>query len=177
MSQTGTEFRHFVHLVHALASEEVQTVEVLLVFREQQLLLRLLDRDDRLEDGALAFLDPLTHRVQVGGEVNAGREDALVVLTLRLAVELFPPLREEVELGLVVHHDLYLLAVLVKTVTNGSILGCGVLGERHILTASLLHILGTGYEFADVKTCTGDRQQSYWCEHRETATHVVGDDE
>ena len=82
VSQTSTQLCHLVHLVYALASEEVQTVKILFVLREEQLLLGLLDADDGLEDGTLAILNPLTHRVQVGSEINACGEDALLVLTL-----------------------------------------------------------------------------------------------
>ena len=61
MSQTSAEFSHLVYFVHTLASQEVQTVQILLVLREQQLLLRLLHREYGLEDGTLAILNPLTH--------------------------------------------------------------------------------------------------------------------
>ena len=91
MSQTGAEFGHLVYFVNALASEEVQTVKVLLVAGEEQLLLRLLDADNGLEDGTLAILNPLSHGVEVGGEVNTGREDTLLVLTFGLTIELLPP--------------------------------------------------------------------------------------
>ena len=158
MSQTGSEFCHFIHLIHALASEEVQTIKILLILREEQLLLRLLNADDGLEDGALTVLNPLSHGVEVSGEVDRSGEDTLLVLTLRLTIELLPPLTHKVELGLEVHHDLNLLTVLVETIAHSCILGCGVLCERHIGSAGLLHILGTSYEFLDVETCTGDRQ-------------------
>ena len=69
VSQTCTEFCHLVDIIHALAGEEVQTVEILLVVGEEHGAVGLLNADDCLVDGALAFLNPLTHRVEVGGEV------------------------------------------------------------------------------------------------------------
>ena len=103
--------------------------------------------------------------MQVGSEVNAGREDTLQVLTLALAVELLPPLREEVQLRLEVHHNLNLLTALVQSVTYGSILCSGVLGKWYGWGASLLHLLGTGHQILDAETSAGDRQQSYWSEY------------
>ena len=61
----------------------------------------LADRNDRLEQRALAVLDILAHRVQVGRQRDAGREDALALLALALAVELFPPLVDILQLRLV----------------------------------------------------------------------------
>ena len=63
------EFCHLVDIIHALASEEVQTVKVLLIIGEEHGAVGFLNADDCLVDGALAFLNPLTHRVEVGGEV------------------------------------------------------------------------------------------------------------
>ena len=69
MSQTSAQLCHLVNVVNALAGEEVQTVEVLLVIGEEHGAVGFLNADDCLVDGALAFLNPLTHRVEVGGEV------------------------------------------------------------------------------------------------------------
>ena len=114
--------------------------------------------------------------MQVGCEVNTGREDTLLVLTLRLAVELFPPLTEEVELRLIVDHDFNLLASLIESVTNSSILGGWVLLERNILATLLLHVLSTLHQLLDVETGTGNGEQTYWSQYRETATYIVGND-
>ena len=81
------------------------------------------------------------------------------------------------ELRLVVHHDLNLLAFLVKTITNGSILGGGVFCEWNTRGTSLLHILSTTYQLLNIKASTGNRQQAYRGEYRETTTYVVGDNE
>ena len=77
--QHRAEFCHLVHLVHALAGEEVQSVEVCLIVWEIYLVVRRLHRDNGLKLMALAVLDILSHRVQVGGEVHACREDTLTV--------------------------------------------------------------------------------------------------
>ena len=69
VSEASTELCVLVYLVDALASEEVQTVKVLLILWEEQLIVWILYRDAGLEDGALAVLNPLAHRVQVGSEV------------------------------------------------------------------------------------------------------------
>ena len=178
MSQTGAELSHLVHLVYTLALEEVQAVEVLIVVREEQLLVRSLNADDGLEDRALALLNPLTHRVEVGSEVAGSREDTLLVLALALAIELLPPLSEVVQLRLEVAYDLDLLASLcVECLTCGSIDGSRVLVESHVLAASLLHVDSTSNELLYIEASHGDRQQTYWSQYREATTHVVGDDE
>ena len=50
-----------------------------------------------LQQMALPLLDVLAHGVQVRGELHAGREQALALLALALAVELLPPLGHEPE--------------------------------------------------------------------------------
>ena len=115
--------------------------------------------------------------MQVGSEVDRSREDALLVLTLRLTVELLPPLRHEVQLGLEVNHNLNLLATLIETVAECGILGCGVLVEGNLLATGFLHVLCAGNKFLDVETCACDRQQTHRCEHREASADIVGDDE
>ena len=165
MCQSGAKLCHLVHVVNTLASEEVQSVEVLLVLREEHVAVWLLNADYGLEDGALAFLNPLTHRVQVGGEVARSREDALSVLALALAVELLPPLAHEMELWLIVDHDLNLLSSLIETVAYGCILGCRILCVRNVLAASLLHVLCASHELLDVEACASYWQQTYRGEH------------
>ena len=65
------------------------------------------------------------------------------------------------ELRLEVDHDLNLLAALIEAVAHGGILGCGVLGEGHILATGLFHILGTANELLDVEACAGNGQQAH----------------
>ena len=77
--ELGTEFCHLVHFVYAFAGEEIESVEVLFVHRNEYFLVSLLDRDNSLEDGTLTVLDPLTHGVQISREINGCREDTLMV--------------------------------------------------------------------------------------------------
>ena len=53
VSEACAQLCHLVDLVHTLALEEVQTVKVLVVVREEELLVRSLYADNSLEDGAL----------------------------------------------------------------------------------------------------------------------------
>src|SRR5574344_393320 len=82
MGQLCTQFSHLVDLVNTFASQEVQSIKVLLVGRHFHLVVRSLDADNRLVDGALALLNPLAHRVKVGSEVNRSWEYTLVILAL-----------------------------------------------------------------------------------------------
>ena len=178
MSQTCTELSHLVNLINTLALEEVQTVEVLIVVWEEQLLVRSLNADNSLEDRALALLNPLTHRVKVGSEVASCWEDTLLVLTLALTIELLPPLSKVVKLWLEVAYNLNLLASLsVESLTCSCIDGSRVLLESYVLAASLLHFSCTGNELLYIETSYCDRQQTYWSQDREATTHVVWDDE
>ncbi len=178
MSQTCAELSHLVDLIDALALEEVEAVEVLVVVGEEQLAVGLLYRQHGLEDGALALLNPLTHRVQVGGEVAGSGEDTLAILAFALSVELLPPLGDEVQLRLEVGDDLNLLAKLgVEGLTGHGVLLSDVVGEGDTVGGSGLHILRALDDGLDVEAGHGDGQQTYRREHREAATHVVGDDE
>ena len=82
MCKLSTQLCHLVHFIHTLALQEVETVQVLVIMGEEQLVLGLLHAHDCLEDSALTLLNPLTHRVEIGAEVNGCREDTLEILTL-----------------------------------------------------------------------------------------------
>src|SRR5574344_2412294 len=112
VSKACAKLCHLVYVIHALAGEEVQSVEVLIVVGEEHCAVGLLYADDSFVDSALAFLNPLTHGVEIGSEVTRSGEDTLSVLAFALAVELLPPLAHEVEFGLIVDHNLNLLACL-----------------------------------------------------------------
>ena len=176
MSHLRAEFGHLVDFVDVTSGKVVQAVEVLLVGRDDEAVARLVHGDDGLEDGALALLNPLAHAVEVGTEVDAGREDALVVLTLALAVELLPPFADVVELGLEVDENLNLLASGIEGVAGGGVLGSDVLGKGHGGSRSTLHLDGTCHEGADVVSGNGDGQQADGGEHAEASAHVVRDD-
>ena len=61
MGKASAEFRHFVHLVNPAPLEEVESVEVFVIVGEQHLVVNLLNAQYGLEDGTLAFLNPLPH--------------------------------------------------------------------------------------------------------------------
>ncbi len=173
MGEESAELSHLVDLVYTLASEVVEAVEVGVVGGDYDLLVGLCNGDAGLEDDALSLLNPLTHRVEVGGEVGASGEDALAVFAFRLAIELFPPLGEIVELRLEVDEDLGALAVAVEYVACGSVYACGVLLEGYGACGSDLHILCALEELLDVETCDGDWEEAYGSEDGETAAYIV----
>ena len=61
MCELYAQLSHLVDLVEALACEEVQSVEILLVGGHYEAVVGILYRNHGLEDGALALLNPLTH--------------------------------------------------------------------------------------------------------------------
>ena len=178
MGHLGAELGHLVDFVNAFAGEVVEAIEVLVVGGHTEGVLALLDGEDGLEDGALAVLYPLAHGVEVGGKVNGGREDAFAILALALAIELFPPLGDIVELWLIVGKNFYLLAsLMVEGVAGGCIDGCGVLVEGHGGGCGCLHVAGSLDEGGDIETGAGNGEESYRGEDGETAADVVGDNE
>ena len=81
------------------------------------------------------------------------------------------------ELRMVIHKYLYLLAVLVKEVSCSCINSHWVLLKLHAVCALVLHLHSASHQSTDVKSCDCDWQQSNWSEYRETSAHVVRDDE
>ena len=116
--------------------------------------------------------------MEVGCEVARCGEDSLSVLALAFAVELLPPLAHEVELRLVVYHNLNLLACFgIQGIAHSCILGSNVLGEWYVLATCFLHRLCTLYQFGNVESCASDGQKTNRCENREASAYIVGDDE
>ena len=113
--------------------------------------------------------------MEVGRVVDGCGEDAKVVLTFALTVELLPPFSEVVEFGVVVHEDFSFLSCLIESVAGFSIEECGVGSIRCV--GHFLHFCSTVDERADVKSGNCDGEKTYGGEHGETATYVVGDDE
>ena len=116
--QYGTLKRLAVDEFHRLAGQEVQTVHILGIGTELDLSLYTVKKYNGLKEIASAVLNVLTHRVQVGGEDDGSREDTLLILTLRLAVELLEPLVHQGERGLVRNEDLGSLALVVEHVAD-----------------------------------------------------------
>ena len=97
--------------------------------------------------------------MEVGGEVDGSGEDALLVLAFGLAVELFPPFGEEVELGVEVDEDFNFFAGAVECVAChgvccGEVSGVGV-------DSCALHGFGTVEESADVVAGDGYGKEAY----------------
>ena len=177
MGQLNAQLGHAVDLRNALPGQEVQPVEVLPVSLDQHFGGGFGHRNDRLEQGALAVLDILAHRVQVGRQRDARREDALALLALALAVELFPPLVDILQFRLVGTQDFDLLASVVEDVAHGGVDGCRILLESDAFGRGLLHLLRTADESRDVHAGDGQRQQPHGGQHREASAHIVGNDE
>ena len=159
------------HKGERLASQEVQAVNVLRVVGDQKLALGS-EIDHGLAHEALALLDILAHGVQVCGVLQAGGEQALALLALALAVELFPPLGEEAEAGLVAGQHLHLLAALVQGVAGGGVPPCGVVQSGD---GQLRHGLGRAvHQSLDVDPGHSDGQQAHSGEDRVPAADGVG---
>ena len=157
-----------------LAGQEIQPVGVVRVGGNGDGVAGLLEADNGLHQDALALLDVLSHGVQVGGQLHAGGEDALAVLALTLAVELFPPFGKEAEGGLEAAEDLDLLSGSIKAVPGGGVLGRGGAGRICQTLLALSH--GAGHETADVDARHGNGQQTHGGQHGVAAAHLVGDD-
>ena len=106
-----------VDIIHRLARKIVQPVEVVRIGRDLDARARLIEEDDRLLQHPQALLHILTHRVQVGRQVDGRRENALAALALGLAEQLLPPLGEEAERRLIGREDLDLLALVVQALS------------------------------------------------------------
>ena len=97
-----------------------------------------------------------------------------MLLALAFSVKLLPPLSEIMELRIVVHENLYLLAGIVE--------GVACLGVKQgdvgivRFCRSRFHSLCTADELADVESSNGNRQQAYRGEYGETSAHVVWND-
>ena len=178
MCKLCTQLSHLVHFINPFAGEEVQAVQVLGIARDFETACRLLDGDDRFEDDALTFLNPLAHGVKVGREVHGCREDTFVVLTFRLTVKLLPPFAHIVQLRMVVDEDFNLLAILcIQGIAHCCIHSRRVLHEGHVRGSQLLHRGSSLHQFFDVITGSGDGKQTHRSQYGEASAYVVGDDE
>ena len=90
-----------VNIAHLAAGKIVESVQIFFIRRNGDRRSGLVEEDDRLLKHSSALLHILSHGVQVGREVDGGRENAGLVLAFRLTVELLPPLGHEPERGLV----------------------------------------------------------------------------
>ena len=173
--ELGSKLGHGVAVFHVLAGEVVELVEVLRVASDDNLTVALLDAHNGLEHVSVTVLDELSHRVEVCGEVDGGREYSFQILAFRLAVELLPPLSKVLELRIVGNQDLYLLAKFrIEQVPHRRVLYRRVLLAFH--RESLLHLDSAGDHLAHIESRQHDRQKSDRSEDGEPASHVVRND-
>ena len=165
-----------VDVRHAAALEEVEAVDIRRVVADDDLVLRLFEQHDGLEEIAATVLNILAHRMQVGREDHGRREQALTVLALALAVELLPPLVHQRVGRLVADHDFGALALVVENIADRRVLVAVVLLEIRVAVRRL-RLSGARHQRVDVRACDGDRQQADCGEDRVTAAHVVRNDE
>ena len=92
MRQHGSLKCFFVHKCHGLALEEIKAVDILGIIADEDILFRLVKEHNGLKERAAALLNILAHGMQIRGEHNGRREQALVILALTLTEELLPPL-------------------------------------------------------------------------------------
>ena len=110
--------------------------------------------------------------MQVCGEDNGCREQALAVLALALAVQLLPPLVHERVARLVADHHFGRLALIVKNVANGSILVAIVFFHVRVVVGSLC-LLCARHECVDIRTGHSDGQQTHSGENGVTAADII----
>ena len=167
MGNARAQLGHLVDLIDALTSQIVKAVEVGIIVRNHHRVLLSAHTDHRLKYGALTVLNPLAHRVEVGGVVDSGWKQCLVALALALAIQLLPPLGQVMQTGAEIHQYLNLLASAIQRVARLRIQSCSII-------RSLLHLNSASHQCLDVVSGNGHRQQSYGGEHTVAATHVVG---
>ena len=138
-------------------------------------MVHLFDRDDGFENGAFAVLNPLSHRVQIGCEIDRCGENAFVFLAFALAVQLFPPLRYIVQFRVEIDQNFDFFARFVQFVTHGGIL-CSRIFVEILRSAHLLHAQRAGHQLANVESGSSDGQQTHRRQHRKTSAHIVGND-
>ena len=126
MGDDGALLGVVVDLGQRLWNQIVDSVKILLVGGDDDVLGRGFDAEDGLEHEALALLDVLTHGVEVGGEAKAVREDAFAFFALALAVELLPPFADVFEVGEEVDEHLDFLAFRIEKVANGGVEECRI---------------------------------------------------
>ena len=80
------------------------------------------------------------------------------------------------EFRLEVNQYFSLLAIGIESVAHGSVLFSRVFCKRHFRCSEFLHVGSTLHKCFNVKTGTSNGQQTYRCEHRETAAYIVGND-
>ena len=110
--------------------------------------------------------------MQIGGQINGGRENTLAVLALGLAVELLPPFGHEAERGLVGSQDFNVFAVRVQRLTAHGVLHGSAFHTalQRILTLGLC----TVHERFNVDAAAGDGKQAHSRQNGIAAADIIG---
>ena len=149
-----------IYKVDGLACQIIQAVQINRLLIDRELAFGFLYIEDGLKENTAAVLNKLTHRMQIGRQINRCREDTLLVFSFALSVQLLPPLRYVVQARLVVCKHLDGLALAQKNVAQCRILQCIVL-----LKCILKCVLSSGscalHQFIDICSADCDRQKSY----------------
>ena len=169
------ELGHAVAVLHVLAGQIVQPVEILRIRRDRHLAAGILHGDHRLEKHPLAVLDVLAHRVQIGGENHRGGENALAVLAFALAEELLEPFAQILQLRIETGEELDLAAAVIEEIAHRGILHRRVVGLAG--AECLLGIFRTLDHRRDIEAGQRDGHQADGRQHGEAAADVVFDDE
>ena len=114
--------------------------------------------------------------MQVGGEDDGCREDTLLILTLRLAVELLEPLVHQGESGLVADEDLGGLALVVEHVADRGVFIAIVLVQIGI-GKLVLRVLRALHQRVDIRARYRDRQETDCGQNTVAAADVIRNDE
>ena len=111
MCKNGSVHSALVYKVNALSCQIVKSVQINRLFLQYKLFSACFNIDHGLKHISGTILNELTHGMQIGGQIHACREQALVVLTFALTEQLLPPLTYIMNSGLVVRQDLNTLAL------------------------------------------------------------------
>ncbi len=110
--------------------------------------------------------------MQVGGEDDGRREDALLILTLRFAVELLEPLVHQGERRLVRNEDLGGLALVVEHIADRGVFVAIVLVQIGI-GKLVLRVLSALHQRVDIGAGYRDRQKTDCGQNTVTAADVI----
>ena len=140
-------------------------------------MVNLLYWNHRFKDRTFAFLNPLTHRVEVCWEIYRCREDTFIVFSFRFSVKLFPPFAYIVQFWAEVNEDFDLLTISVQLIAGSSVDSSRVFSKCNVRTTYFFHVGSTGNQFVDIESGHCNRQQTNRSQDRETSAYVIGDDE
>ena len=92
MREHSSVHRALVDKINRLPGKIIQSVEIHRLCADRDLLPRLLDIENRLEHHSRTVLNELPHGMKIRRQIDARGEQTLLILALRLAKELLPPL-------------------------------------------------------------------------------------